>query len=331
MPTSSTPEWVLAAPRSALEALRPLVAAHAARGRVRLLLRDRLDPPAPAEVASALGGAAGVLVAGDRRRSPRSVLPGPFLTAPDGRSVPAGWLPLGRGGGQPRFVAAAAEVVSRRRERVPLALLGQWDEQVTRIVEKSLRIFGNGSAAKPLWWTADRMTRRDLLGALRLGLGAAVYYGHGRPYGWAGYHGLHNRHLQYARGRPAGAILSLTCRTAARSRAGISFSEALVVEGVAAAAVGAVTPTRTVDNWWWGTRLCEVLAEGAETLGDLLTRARPMRPEAVAAYRIVGDPLAPLDGAPGAAAACARVWAPAPGDPPAPPDYEALLARAAST
>ena len=44
----------------------------------------------PAELA---GGADAVLVVGDRRRSPRTVLPGPFLARPNGRRVPVGWVP----------------------------------------------------------------------------------------------------------------------------------------------------------------------------------------------------------------------------------------------
>jgi hypothetical protein len=301
---------------------------------VRLLLRGELGPPPADALASAACDAAGVLVAGDARRAPRSVLPGPFLRTPGGRDVPVGWLPLAGLDAVTRFAAAASEVLQRGGEQRPLALLGQWDAPVTRMVEKSLRILATApdAAARPaLWWTADRIARRGLLGALRLGLATAIYFGHGRPYGWAGYHGLHTRHLVHARGKAAGAILSLTCRTAARSRHGLSFSESLILEGVAAAAVGAVQPTRTVDNWWWGTRLCEVLVEGVETVGELLARACPPREEAVSAYRILGDPLARLAGAPGAAAACARVWAPAPGDDPAPPGYEELLASAAST
>ena len=38
-------------------------------------------------------GADAVLVVGPRQRSPHTVLPAPVLTAPDGRVVPAAWLP----------------------------------------------------------------------------------------------------------------------------------------------------------------------------------------------------------------------------------------------
>jgi hypothetical protein len=228
-----------------------------------------------------------------------------------------------------RFAAAAAEVQQRAGSGGPLALLGQWDDHVTRMVARSLRILAGGRPEPPLpvlWWTADRIIRRDLLGALRIGLGAAMYFGHGRPYGWAGYHGLHTRHLVYAQGCPSGAVISLTCHTANRHRVSLSFSEAIPLWGVAAAAFGAVRPTRTVDNFWWATSLCEAITrEPITTLGELLARACPPRAEQWDAYRILGDPLAPLLGAREAAAACARVWAPAPDEPPVQPGYLAEL------
>lgn len=330
MATSSTAdEWVLAVPRGALSSLQPLVDAHSARRPVRLLVREKVEVPALEGITAELTRAAGVLIVGDRRRSPRSVLPGPFLASPEGRQVPAGWLPLGGPASLERFAATAAEVQARSGEDGPLAFVGQWDEQVTRMVDRSLGIL-RGPGGEPrlpvFWWTADRLIRRDLLTALRIGLGAAIYFGHGRPYGWAGYHGLHTRHLVHAQGRPAGAVLSLTCHTASRRRVGTSFAESVVLEGIAAAALGAVSATKTLDNWWWGASLCEELAKHPATLGELLLRACPPRPKAIEAYRILGDPLALLRGAPGAREAGTRVWAPAAHDSPVPPGYEETLA-----
>ena len=335
MTTSSSPsEWVLAAPRNALPALQPLADAHSARRPVRLLLRESIEVPPLENLVPELEGAAGLLLVGDRRRSPRSVLPGPFLTTPKGRKVPAGWLPLGHPSSLERFVAAATEVQLRAGATGPLALVGQWDSQVTRMVERSLNILDEAPETSKLpvfWWTADRIIRRDLLAALRIGLGALVYFGHGRPYGWAGYHGLHTRHLSHARGRPSGALLSLTCHTASRRRVGTSFAESLVLAGVAAAALGAVSTTQTVDNWSWGASLCEELAKHPATLGELLLRACPLRPKAIDAYRILGDPLAALQGSPEAKQEGARIWAPSAHDSPVPPGYEERLASFAST
>lgn len=268
-------------------------------------------------------GLRALLLVGDRRRSPRRVLPGPFLPDDEGRPVPVGWLPAIDPATLKTFAQVGAAIQAREGPVGPLAFLGQWDPQVQRMVARSHRILARGgSALRPLWWTADRLVRRDLLVALRLGPGLAFYFGHGRPYGWQGYHGLHTRHLRWARGEPVGAILSLTCRTASRHRVGLSFAEELVLQGICGACLAACTATRTIDNWWWATCLEEALArDPPEDLATLLVRAAPARPEAVAAYRIIGDPMARLIGAPGAEVACQAVWAPAPDDSPTPPGY----------
>lgn len=314
--------WLLVAPTAAVPALRPLIRAHEGRRPVRLLTpadnwRTQLDD------------VAGVLLVGDRRHTPRSALPGPFLNAADGRRVAAGWLPYVGNGELERFAVAAAEVQDRAGSGGPIALLGQWDAHVTRMVRRSLQIMAGDSEAPPVpvfWWTADRIIRRDLLTALRIGLGMVMYCGHGRPYGWAGYHGLHSRHLCHAVGRPTGAVLSLTCHTANRYRVGLSFAEQIPLAGIAAATFGAVRPTQTVDNWFWGISLSEVLANRPGcSLGELVLSSCPPRTSQWDAYRIIGDPLAPLLGAEDAAEACARVWAPAPDDSPVPPGYLAEL------
>jgi len=283
-----------------------------------------------------LDDVAGVLLVDSRRRTPRTVLPGPFVSTAGGRRVPVGFVPQVAGDDLERFATAAAEVQERTVDlgaAGPLAFLGQWDDHVTRMVGRSLRILGDSApATQVLFWTADRIVRRDLLVALRNGLGLTLYFGHGRPYGWAGYHGLHNRHLVHARGRPTGAMISLTCHTANRFQVALSFAESVVLHGVAAAAFGAVRPTRTVDNWWWGTSLCEEFTrEPGIALGQLIVRSCPPRPEQWEAYRILGDPLAPLIGAPGAAAACRAVFAPAPDESPIPPGYLAELAMSSAT
>jgi len=332
---SSSPEaWLLLAPRRALPALAPLIRAHAAHRPVQLVTRDHDAAPACEEIERELTHAAGALLVADVRRSPRSLLPGPFLCDGSGRKVPVGFLPLADAAALTRFASAAAQVQLRPSAPGPLALLGQWDAQVERMIDRSLRILHRPTESQcptVLRWTADRIVRRRLLEALRVGLGAAIYFGHGRPYGWVGYHGLHARHLCHARGEPTGAMLSLTCHTASRRRVGRSFSESLVLEGVAAAALGAVSATHTVDNWWWGARLCEELAHAPATLAEWLLRACPPRAHAVASYRIIGDPLARLAGASDAAERCRAVWTAAADESPTPPSYDAWLARLAAT
>ena len=217
-------------------------------------MRDvRVVAPGPVEaLCEAAEGAEGLLLVDDRRRAPRTALPGPFLVDPAGRAVPAGWLP-DLGSGLEVFAKAAARVQRRSGPTGPIAVLGQWEP---RYLQLAGRLEANLSRGGPppfpvLRWTSERITRADLVHGLRLGLGVGIYFGHGRPKGWAGYHGLRASHLVEAGGEPLGALFSVTCLTANRWRVGLSFSEAVVTGGAAAAAVGAVDVVAHVDNMRW--------------------------------------------------------------------------------
>lgn len=303
--------WRLVADARARAALGPLIAAHAATRPVQL--RDH-----GAGALDDLAGVAAVLMVGGPGRAPRTALPGAMLWH-GARPVPAGWLPAVEDAALAAFAATAARLRARPRGQAPVALLAQWDDAALRSARRGAAILGSDAARL---WSADRIVRRDLLGALRLGPALAMYFGHGRAYGWAGYHGLHSRHLTHARGEPSAAVLSLTCRTATRHHGGHSFAERLVLDGVAGAAFGAVAPTRSVDNWRWGLTLtrrlgADDLDAADDSLGALLAGALGGAGtdwHGVRDYRIIGDPLTPLRAAAGAAIATANVAAPDPDD-----------------
>ncbi|MGZ4408367.1 MAG: C25 family cysteine peptidase [Gaiellaceae bacterium] len=298
--------WVLAAPRAALAPLRALVREYERSREVRVV------DPAPLEVLrEAADGAAGLLLVGDRRRGPRTALPGPFLEDASGRLVPAGWLP-DLGAELELFARAAARVQRRPGPVGPIAVLGQREPRYLQLagrMEANLR----GRDAPPfqlLRWTSERITRDDVVRGLRLGIGAGVYFGHGRPSGWAGYHGLRAFHLVEAAGEPLGALLSVTCLTASRHRVSLSFSEAVVAGGAAAAAVGAVARVAHLDSMRWMLGLAEALRSGELRLGPALLAAAPPDPRLQTPYRIVGDPLARLVGTAEGERRAARVFAP---------------------
>ena len=315
----------------ALRRLEPLRAAHASLRPVRVfesaVVDARLGP-----WNEALESAAGLLLVGDRRRSPRHALPGIFARAPSGRRVPIGWLPevperLGA------YAEAAASVVRRRaagRVGGPLALLGQWDERVLRLIsDLEQRLGTQGGVWELFRWSAERITRMEMLKALGTGPAAALYFGHGRPVGWAGYHGVRAEHLDANGGVPLGAVLSITCHTANRLRVSLSFAEELVLRGVAAAAVGATSRTVHLENGLLMVKLTGALRESNPgTLADLLLAADLTEAEATQTYRIIGDPLAPLVADALASERARAVFAPAPNDPLPPlPGEAAPVAR----
>ncbi|MDM7830622.1 C25 family cysteine peptidase [Cellulomonas edaphi] len=269
---------VLVAPSAARALLAPLTACWSV---------TYASPSAPID--QVVRGADAVLVAGSHHRAPRTVLPGPVVLD-DGRPVPVAWLPLVSDEATARFARAAASVHARASRRRTVAVLGQ---RLSRYDDLAGRIARVASAHGPVRrWTSYDVVRDDLVAGLRRGPALAVYVGHGRSIGWVGYAGLRAHHFPAAPGAPVGAVLSLACRTASRQRTGLSFTEALVVRGVAASAVGATGPTLHTANARWALRVADGAARAA-TVGELVAAAAAADPHADF-YRIVGDPTAPL-------------------------------------
>ncbi len=306
-------EWVLVAPVAVLTEAAPLVAAHARRRPVRLVAAHGQGPDRD-QLAALATRAAGILVIGEGRRSPRTSLIGPFV-ADGARLVPVGWLPSGgRGVGLGRFVEAARRVATREPAARPsVALLAQWQRRYLDLAERMAVHLGRPGAApvEVVRWTAERITRDDLVTALGTGLGSGVYFGHGRPEGWAAYHGLRAHHLAMSPSEPLGALLSMTCYTASRWGVGASFSERVVLAGGAAAAVGAVAPVEHLENMRWMIGLAAALGSGHRLLGPALAAAAPADRRTRASYRILGDPLADISGTAAGLEAARAVFAPA--------------------
>ncbi len=287
-------------PAEALPDFGELLAAWCERGiRVTTLLNGGALPDVQALLAGT-DAADAVLLAGSARRAPSTVLAGPFVTERSGRRVPAAWLPLASHASNRRFAATAARVQRRAREQTAVAVLGQWQPRYLRVADRIEALLA--PHLRTLRWTGDVLGRDDTVRSLGSGLGLAMYVGHGRPVGWAGYHGVRAHHFETAwadpaaRGEPLGAVLSLCCRTASRRRIGLSYAEALPLLGVAAASFGAVGDTLHTDNTRWAVGLCDALAGGAETVGELIARSAPASESASSSYRLIGDPMAPLSG-----------------------------------
>ena len=291
---------LLVAPGAQLGDLEALLQAWRARG-VEVIVHayDRAMPTAD-RLLDDHDDLDAVLLAGDARRAPATVLPGPFLIDRRGQRVPAAWLPLRDAATNRHFAATAARVQRRARQLVAVALLGQWHPRYLRITDRMESLLD--ARARTLRWTSDVIGRDDMVRALGTGLGLGLYVGHGRPSGWVGYQGVRRHHFESPTGsEPLGALLSLCCRTASRRRIGLSYAEALPLQGVTAACFGATSDTLHTDNTRWAIGLCDALAAGADTVGALVVRAAPSSASACAPYRLIGDPLAPL------ASACAAV------------------------
>jgi len=283
---------LLAIPDARLGDLEALLQAWHEGGVEVLVHRYRRDMPTADALLAAHDALDALLLAGDARRAPATVLPGPFLVDRAGRRVPAAWLPLRSAAANRRFAASAARVQRRAGAERGLALFSQWHPRYLRLADRMDEL------VRARWqtfrWAGDVVTREGLVDAVGTGLGLGVYLGHGRPVGWVGYHGVRSHHFDGFDGEPMGVLMSLCCRTASRRRTGLSYAEALPLRGVAAASFGATSDTLHTDNTRWAIGVCDALAAGVTTVGELIVRAAPASPRACAPYRLIGDPLAPL-------------------------------------
>jgi hypothetical protein len=235
-----------------------------------------------------------LMVVGDSRFAPRSVISKPFIVL-DGTKIPVAWLPVRNSGSLLKFVNAASSVQMRKRKTVAVGLLSQRLPKYLQVADKMENELKRQSAKnKSFRWTSELVYPEDMLNGVNCGIGAAIYIGHGRPVGWAGYFGIRMHHLIDFINEPAGAIISLCCHTASRRNVGISFSENLVMEGVSASAFGATQSTLFSDNTRWAVNICKSLSKGVTTIGELVVDAAPMSPSSVNSYRLIGDPFAPL-------------------------------------
>jgi hypothetical protein len=190
-------------------------------------------------------------------------------------------------------------------------VLGELDARALALAEGVQAMLGD---AMPVFnWTAQRVARHGLLGALGCGPGIALYVGHALAGGWLGYGGFGREDLaDVPQGRPIGALLSISCSAASRPRHGLSFCEEAVLGGVCITALGARGKTLHRNNVELAMRLAQTLvSKRVATLADLLLVAQT---RVLNRYRIVGDPLVPLCGAAGSEHDAHQVFAPAPDD-----------------
>lgn len=301
-PEGTAPTVAVVGTAGDLEALEPLRRVYARRG-IREVAMIATSPPPPDEVAELAGDVDAVLLTYPRSRAPRTVVPWPAVAADDGRRVPVGLVPVA-GGSVERFALAAATVhlraIGEPAVSTSVALLAQRSPRYLDLAGRIRRLLDEQEYAADavFWWPADEIVRDDVVHGLTMGLAVALYVGHGRPRGWAGYAGIRAHHFAGA-AEASSVVVSLACQTLSRYRTGLSFGESIVAQGSAAAAIGAVSATRHVANARWSLRLVDALVGGAQTSGQLLAAAEPDLPLG-RCYRLIGDPVAPLLDAPGA-------------------------------
>lgn len=286
---------LIVAPKNLSNILGELCDAYTSRNILSVLKSYNYTIPNHTDLVNLSKGMDAVLLIGSRKRSPRTVLKAPFLHRPDGKTIPTSWLPVRDSGCVQRFTSIAATVQRRKRQLPSIALLSQRHPRFISLAGRVAEILRGHDHNYPTFeWTSDLLLREEMIRGLGSGLGLAIYFGHGRPIGWVGYYGLRINHFENTGRQPLGALISLCCQTASRKKVGISFAENIVLKGIASASLGAVSDTLHSDNTRWAVRICNSLKDRPSTIGDLVVLAKPLQSSSFEAYRLIGDPFAPL-------------------------------------
>lgn len=228
------------------------------------------------------------------RMAPTQVIDGPVIRLSEDRVIPVGILPAAANDRLRLFAATAAKIQNRPGHTTGIAVLAQDKPRFLKVAQRMVHSLEKTNENRQVFqWSCERMIPEDLRAGLASGLGCALYFGHGRSMGWAGYAGFRIQHF-LAKKPPMGALLSLCCDTAKRKQGAYSFSERLVLDGICGASFGAVRPTLHTDNTRWAVRLSHPLSSGIQRIGAVIQAALPKNESAVQPYRLFGDPLSLL-------------------------------------
>lgn len=148
-------------------------------------------------------------------------------------------------------------------------------------------------------WCANITSRPALCARLASGPALAIYLGHGRPNGWAGYQALRWRHVRTVdRTSPIGAVLSIACDTLTTPDPDRSpFGERFVHSGRAGAFLGAVSDVRTEDVALLARTVgASLVQDEPATVGSLLCSVygrlrRSGSLDLLEPYRLAGSPI----------------------------------------
>ena len=205
-------------------------------------------------------------------------------------------------GGTPRSVESSrSETYEPTRAR---AVLAEWDERFLSLGRRWLRFFREDRHCPARDWMATRIGAATLCRRLASGARLCVYFGHGRPEGFSGYHGLYcDEILAQPMRMPVDTFLSFACDHLTQPGNRPSFGRRLWEGGRVRAFWGAVGRVETSGNRKLAALGLEVLRCDAPTtvaqwLCSLHVRTqnsghRPAK-RAWSMYRLVGDPEAPI-------------------------------------
>jgi hypothetical protein len=252
--------------------------------------------------------------------SGRSGYTSPFHDGAGDDNVLLGWLQLDRLE-LAAYVDRAAAILRRRHDEPnAVVLLAPRERRYLDLLDRLERSAQSSPAMKLLRWSAERIRRKPLVDALRLGAGAVLYSGHGNASGWFAYGGVNIDHLcpgePWLHDHTSALVFSLSCNTglmtgrASETETRRGLAHQMIARGVAGAVLAPSGDTMHENSRLLAKGLTGALGRGCARLGHILAYASS-EGASLEGYAVIGDPGLHAVSADGAALRGARVFAPA--------------------
>jgi hypothetical protein len=212
------------------------------------------------------------------------------------------------------YANRAAKLLQRRTAHPqPVALLGGIETRYLTLLDSLVDSLGdsenNSSNISIFNWSAARIRKPPLMRALRAGLAATLFTGHGTPQGWLAYGGINCPALlnatPWTTNETMGLLFSLSCKTGQDS-----FARELVTNGIAGAVLAPTSDVLHHSSRHLAHAIVKALAAGAGTLADVLRIVS--QTSNLQGYAIFGDPALPPAASAEASTKSQKVFAPAP-------------------
>jgi hypothetical protein len=301
--------WVGLGPDQALQMLLPLWEEHQRHGEAVLLSRSTYDL---ADLQEWLGNRdANIFIVSEKNSALQNETPC-VVDVGDACGV------IGRLNADLSDIASyanrAAKLLQRRTAHPqPVALLGGIETRYLTLLDSLVDSLGdsehNTFDISTVNWSAARIRKPPLMRALRAGLAATLFTGHGTPQGWLAYGGISCPALlngtPWTADETIGLLFSLSCKTGQDS-----FARELVTNSIAGAVLAPTSDVLHDSSRHLAHAIVKALAAGAGTLADVLRVAS--QTSNLQGYAVFGDPALPPAASADAWTKSQKVFAPAP-------------------
>jgi hypothetical protein len=261
-------------------------------------------------------GATVLIVESPLEPSTRGQFRSPFVKATNGSTVCVSYLRLDRDRLGAYATRAAALLNRPGDEPQAVVLLAPREQRYLQLLTDLERVATPSERLSLFRWSAERIRRAPLTGALKLGAAAILFSGHGTSRGWYAYGGMSAKTLAgedtWSAAESSSVMFSLSCSTGSAGSSELGFADAVVANGVAGAVVAPVGDPLHSSNRVLARALMRAMSGDRLCVRETLERAAKLD-GSLGGFVVIGDPELLLHSAAGAVERGRAIFAPAAG------------------